>query len=77
MSDRPRGKWGDPAVPHKGWTRVDFEDLEALSGVRRICQSQEIRYVHYLQHPKHTQVIVKARLAFMVAVLVCAGGVLP
>src|ERR1700728_3775627 len=52
MTSRPRGKWSDPGVPHKGWTCVDFEDLEYLSGIGGMCESQEIRYVHYMQHPR-------------------------
>jgi hypothetical protein len=57
MSSRPRGKWNDPGVPHKGWSCVDFEDLEEPSGICAMCESQEIRYVHYMQHPRHQGLI--------------------
>ncbi len=49
MAERPRGKWSDPGIPRKGWMCGDLEDL---SGVCGMCETQEIRYVHYMQHPR-------------------------
>jgi len=31
MTARPRNKGNDWGVPHKGWTSVDFDDLELIS----------------------------------------------
>lgn len=44
------GKWADPGVPHKGWTCVRIEDLGSPEKTCEMCESQEIRYVHYMQH---------------------------
>ena len=48
---RGSGKWGQPGVPHKGWSCVGIEDLEEPSAVCDMCETQEIRYVHYMEHP--------------------------
>ncbi len=47
------GKWSDPGIPHKGWTCVDIEDLGDPSAICEMCEHQEIRYVHYMQHPDY------------------------
>ena len=47
---RGSGKWGRPGVPQKGWTCVGIEDLEEPSAVCEMCETQEIRYVHYMEH---------------------------
>jgi hypothetical protein len=33
MTERPRGKWSDPGVPHKGWTcdRPSLPDISPQS----------------------------------------------
>ena len=48
---RASGKWAQPGVPHKGWTRVDIEDLGEPSEVCAMREIQEIRYVHHMQPP--------------------------
>jgi hypothetical protein len=52
-ASRATGKWCQAGVPHKGWTCVDFEDLGEPSAVCEMCESQEIRYVHYMEHPDY------------------------
>jgi hypothetical protein len=54
---RPRGKWNDPAVPHKGWTCMDIEDLEEPVGICEMCENQEVRYVHIMEHPDYPETI--------------------
>ncbi len=51
-SFRPRGKWSDPGVPHKGWTCTGIEDLGDLDARCQMCESQEIRYSHRMEHPE-------------------------
>lgn len=48
------GKWSMPGVPHKGWTCISVEDLEAPDAVCEMCEVQEIRYVHHMEHPGYT-----------------------
>jgi hypothetical protein len=45
-----RGKWSQSGVPHRGWTCVDIEDLGEPSVICEMCESQEIRYVHHMEH---------------------------
>lgn len=51
------GKWAQAGVPHKGWTCVDFEDLEEPAEVCEMCESVEIRYVHVMQHPEYSDIL--------------------
>jgi hypothetical protein len=48
-----KGKWSQTNIPHKGWTCVDIEDLEEPSLTCEMCESQTIRYVHYMSHPDY------------------------
>lgn len=48
-----RGKWSEPGVPHKGWSCVDIEDLGEPNLTCEMCESQRIRYVHYMEHPSY------------------------
>lgn len=48
-----RGKWSQEGVPHKGWTCDDVEDLGAPDLVCEMCESQRIRYVHYMFHEEY------------------------
>jgi hypothetical protein len=60
MSDGPsggRGKWSQAGVPHKGWTCINYEDLGKPSMRCEMCESSEIRYVHYMQHPHYSGVL--------------------
>ena len=45
-----RGKWSAAGVPHKGWHCVDIEDLGEPQAECEMCESQTIRYVHYMEH---------------------------
>jgi hypothetical protein len=47
------GKWAQPGVPHKGWRCVDIEDLGEPSATCEMCEAQEIRYVHHMEHPSY------------------------
>jgi hypothetical protein len=51
------GKWAQPGVPHKGWTCIDIEDLGEPSATCEMCETQEIRYVHHMEHPSYSQVL--------------------
>jgi hypothetical protein len=56
MSDGPaggRGKWSQAGVPHKGWFCVNSEDLGEPSMQCQMCESSEIRYVHYMRHESY------------------------
>ncbi|MDE3016955.1 MAG: hypothetical protein KGI29_08580 [Pseudomonadota bacterium] len=59
------GKWGKTGVPRKGWACVNVEDLGEPSSICEMCESQEIRYVHYMEHPQY--------LGTIGAGCVCAG----
>ena len=47
------GKWSQPGVPHKGWTCVGDDDLGEPSQLCEMCESIEIRYVHFMEHPEY------------------------
>lgn len=42
------GKWSQKNIPHKDWTCIDIEDTGELSTTCEMCESQSIRYVHYM-----------------------------
>jgi hypothetical protein len=48
-----RGKWSMAGVPHKGWICVDVDDLGEPSETCAMCESTDIRYVHYMKHPDY------------------------
>jgi hypothetical protein len=52
-----RGKWSTPSVPHKGWVCIDIEDLGEPQVQCEMCESQTIRYVHYMEHPRYSTVL--------------------
>lgn len=54
---RMTGKWSEPGVPHKGWSCIDIEDLGEPSAICEMCESQEIRYVHHMQHPHYSDIL--------------------
>lgn len=60
-----RGKWSLAGVPHKGWICINVEDLGTPSIRCEMCESSEIRYVHYMQHPSYPAVLACG--------VVCAG----
>ena len=45
------GKWSQSGIPHKGWSCSSVEDLGSPEAVCEMCETQEIRYVHYMAHP--------------------------
>jgi hypothetical protein len=45
-----RGKWSEAGVPHKGWVCVDIEDLGEPDITCEMCETTQIRYVHYMEH---------------------------
>ncbi|MER9518447.1 hypothetical protein NKI44_13990 [Mesorhizobium sp. M0614] len=47
------GKWSNPGVPHKGWTFVYEEDLESERMICEMCETEEIRFVHHMEHPNY------------------------
>lgn len=53
MEHTDRGKWSQPGVPHHGWRCVYVEDLEEPSEICGMCESAEIRFVHYMKHPDY------------------------
>lgn len=48
------GKWSQPGVPHKDWRCVYVEDLGEPSHLCGMCESVQVRYVHYMAHPDYT-----------------------
>lgn len=52
-----RGKWSEPDVPKKGWSCVDIDDLGEPSQVCEMCETQDIRYVHVMEHPNYPQLL--------------------
>lgn len=51
---RATGKWSQAGVPHKGWICVNIADLGEPSATCEMCEAQEIRYVHYMEHPDYS-----------------------
>jgi hypothetical protein len=51
------GKWSLPGVPHKGWSCVDVEDLGGPLEICDMCESAEIRFVHYMSHPDYSETL--------------------
>jgi hypothetical protein len=47
------GKWTQPGIPQKGWTCVDIEDLSSPDHVCEMCEVQDVRYVHLMEHPDY------------------------
>lgn len=42
-------------MPHKGWTCVDIEDRESPGHICEMCEVQEVRYVHTMEHPDYAE----------------------
>ena len=51
------GKWSQVGVPHKGWICVSVEDLGTPNAVCEMCETQEIRYVHCMEHTTYGEVL--------------------
>tara|TARA_R110002074_G_scaffold246040_3_gene418011 strand:- start:883 stop:1419 length:537 start_codon:yes stop_codon:yes gene_type:complete len=52
-----RGKWSETGVPHLGWICVGEDDLGEPSQLCEMCESTEIRYVHFMQHSEYPEVL--------------------
>ena len=52
-----RGKWSQPGVPQKGWQCIDIDDLEEIAATCEMCETQEIRFVHNMEHPNYPHVL--------------------
>jgi hypothetical protein len=52
-----RVKWSESGVPHKGWTCVHIEDLEEPDITCEMCESQNVRYVHHMQHQIYPDIL--------------------
>lgn len=51
------GKWSEAGVPHRGWACIDIDDLGEPSQLCEMCESVDIRYVHYMQHADYPQIL--------------------
>lgn len=47
-----RGKWSQAGVPKKGWECVNIEDLGEPSAYCEMCESSQIRFVHYMRNSR-------------------------
>jgi len=44
-------KWNKEGIPHKGWTHQGVTDLGVPTFTCEMCDQEEIRFVHHLEHP--------------------------
>jgi hypothetical protein len=51
------GMWTQPGVPHKGWTCVDIEDVGSPDHVCEMCEVQDVRYVHVMEHANYGETL--------------------
>ena len=51
------GKWGESGMPHKEWACIGFEDLGMAHATCEMCEHQQIRYVHIMSHPDHSETL--------------------
>ncbi|MCL2194217.1 MAG: hypothetical protein FWB78_12585 [Treponema sp.] len=51
------GKWSQKGVPHKGWECIDIEDSGEQATICEMCESQSIRYIHYMRHPDYADTL--------------------
>ena len=52
-----RGKWSQAGVPHRGWQCIDIEDLGEPYAECQMCESQIVRYVHYMEHHSYSEIL--------------------
>jgi hypothetical protein len=52
------GKWLDPNIPKRGWFCTGIDDLGKDRMTCEMCEVQRIRWVHYMEHPNHSQLMV-------------------
>lgn len=55
--EKGHGKWSLHGVPHKGWSCIEVEDLGEPALVCEMCETQTIRYVHFMQHPAYEHIL--------------------
>lgn len=51
------GKWSSLGVPHTGWQCTGVDDLGEPNAICEMCETQEIRYVHHMEHPDYSESI--------------------
>jgi hypothetical protein len=51
------GKWSQQGVPQKGRICISFEDLGEPATQCEMCENQDIRYVHQMQHPDYPHIL--------------------
>jgi hypothetical protein len=51
------GKWSSLEVPRQGWICISTEDLGEPQLICEMCEKEEIRYVHHMEHPKNPEVL--------------------
>ena len=47
-----RGNWSAAGIPHKGWSCTHVDDLGEPTQICDMCEASQVRYVHYMKHPK-------------------------
>lgn len=52
-----RGKWSKAGVPKRGWVCEGEEDLGTPSATCEMCETVEIRFVHYMVHEDYPEVL--------------------
>jgi hypothetical protein len=51
------GKWAQAGVPHKGWRCVDIEDLGEPVHICEMCEVQDVRYAHTMEHEAYADTL--------------------
>ena len=49
--------WNNPDVPHKGWHEETVIDTEAAVHTCEMCNKEEIRFIHVMLHPEHSEAL--------------------
>jgi len=57
ITGRNLGKWAQPDVPRKGWRCIGMIDYGEPDHVCEMCEWQEVRYVHWMQHDDYPSVL--------------------
>lgn len=45
-------------MPHRGWVNVGTEDLGENTQICEMCESVEIRFAHYEEHPDYPETLI-------------------
>lgn len=51
------GKWDRDDIPKGGWICIGIEDLGAPRETCEMCEMQEIRYVHSMEHSRYPETL--------------------